>query len=382
MKRLAFLWLISILFVPHAITACSLCNPLLKNQDTLGEEMERAKLVLFGRATASTLSTQAGATPGSGTTQFQIDRILKDDPFLVNKKTLLLERYVPVLNAKDPPRFLVFCEVAKDKLDVYLGRSVRSEAVVEYLEKAAKERKQGRVHALKYYFQNIDNADEVIAADAFLEFARASDQEINVARRLLSADKIRGMMQNPKTNPDFLGLLAFLLGGCGNERDAEFLRTMAGKSEQNWLKARDGLLAGYLSLKPGEGWELLHAHVADRKKAFPERFAAICALRFCYGLKLGDHRAGALRCLEAMLPDGEVADMAIEDLRQWQLWDLTNVVLDQYGKKSHAAPITKRTIIRYALCCPSPAAKQFVERVRGQDGELVREVAEGLQFEK
>ena len=37
---------------------------------------------------------------------------------------------------------------------------------------------------------------------------------------------------------------------------------------------------------------------------------------------------------------------------------LTVAVLAQYGKKSHDAPIVKRSIVRYALSCPREDARR------------------------
>ena len=377
------LGLMLVALVPIPLAACSLCGGLLRNQDTFGEELERARLVVFGRVVSSEQFNHPGATPGSGRTEFQIDRVLKDDALLTNKRGLILGRWLPVPDRKDPPRMVVFCSANKGQLDAYLGRGVRSDAAIAYLEGAGKARAQGRVQALLYYFNFLDSEDDVLAGDAFLEFARANDQEVEQARRSLKADKIRALMQNPRTKTEFLGLLAFLLGGCGEQRDADYLLGLIQKNDETSRQARDGLLAGYLSLKPREGWELVREHLADAKRPIiPDRYSAINALRFCYSLKLGDYRPGALRCLEAMLPDGDAADFAVEDLRKWQIWDLTTTVLAQYEKQSHAAPITRRAIIRYALSCPGQEARQFLERIRARDQELIREVSEGLQFDK
>jgi hypothetical protein len=374
-----------LLLGPGPVPACSLCPGLIKEQNTLGEEMEKARLVLYGKVLQSTLDPGLGKNPGMGRSEFQIDRILRDDPFLTNKKAVVLERYVPVLNPKDPPRFLVFCDVFRDRLDPYLGRPVKSDTVVDYLEGAfplrTKKDIKDRLQTLLYYFKFFDHPDETIANDAFREFAKASDQEVHMVARYLAPDKIRTMMENPKTTPEYLGLLGFLLGNCGRERDADFLRTLTLRSEST-QNSFDGLLAGYLALKPREGWEMLRAYIADPKKPFPVRFSAICALRFCYSLKPQEYKQDTLRCLEGMVQDGDVADMAIEDLRKWKLWDLTTTVLAQHGKKSHATPITRRAIVRYALCCPLPEARQFVDRVRQQDLELVREIETGLDLEK
>jgi hypothetical protein len=365
---------------PIPLTACDICNGSLRSQTTLGEEMEHARLVVFGRAVASEISTQPGATPGSGRTDFHITRILKDDALLVNKKEMILGRYLVVPDPKDPPRMLIFCAARKDQLDAYLGKGVGSESAIAYLEGGVKARKEGRVPALQYYFQFLDDADDVICHDAFLEFARANNGEVEKVRRSLKPEKIRALMQNRRTRVEFLGLLGFLLGGCGEARDADYLLDLINRNDEASHKARDGLLSGYLSLKPREGWDLLRSHLADSKRPFDtDRFPAINAVRFCYNLKLGEYRQGMLRCMEAILPDGEVADFAVEDLRTWQVWDLTPVVLGLYDKTSHAAPITRRAILRYALCCPLSEARQFVDRVRGRDGEMVREVEEGLR---
>ena len=379
--RPLILGMLFIVFVPIPLAACSLCGS--SNQDTLSEEFERAKLVVYGRAVSSELFMHAGATPGSGRTEFHIDRVLKDDPLLTDKKGLYLGRYLPVSDPKDPPRMVVFCTADnKGKLDAYLGKGVRSEAVIAYLEGAQKPRSQGKVQALQYYFNFLDHAEDVIAHDAIQEFARSNDRDVDQARRLLKPDKLRALLRNPQTRTEHLGLLSFLLGGCGERRDAEDMLALINRSDDAWRKARDGMLAGYLTLKPREGWALVRSHLADADKPIPDRYRAVNAMRMSYNLQLGEYRPEALRCMEVMLPVADLADFAVEDLRQWAIWDLTSLVLSQFDKESHAAPITRRAIVRYAMCCPRPEAKQFVERVRTQDPQTYRLVKQGLDFEK
>ena len=90
-----------------------------------------------------------------------------------------------------------------------------------------------------------------------------------------------------------------------------------------------------------------------------------------------------LRCCAALLPCGDLADQAVEDLRRWGYWDLTGTVLAQFGKESHAAPIVRRAIVRYALTCPADDARRFVAAVRQSDPRLVGDVEEMLRrFER
>src|SRR5207247_10470875 len=92
-------------------------------------------------------------------------------------------------------------------------------------------------------------------------------------------------------------------------------------------------------------------------------------------------RREVLNGMSLVVPQGDMADMAIEDLRQWQWWDLTADVLAQYAKKSHASPLIRRSIVRYALVCPHVQAKQFVAKLRQSDAAVVKDVEESLQFE-
>ena len=41
----------------------------------------------------------------------------------------------------------------------------------------------------------------------------------------------------------------------------------------------------------------------------------------------------------AILPQEDIADLAVGDLRHWKIWDLTTQVVALYGQKSHDAPL-------------------------------------------
>jgi hypothetical protein len=86
--------------------------------------------------------------------------------------------------------------------------------------------------------------------------------------------------------------------------------------------------------------------------------------------------------MAAVISRGDMADMAVEDLRRWQWWDLTRRVLAQYTQPTHAAPLVKNSILRYALTCPDADAAAFVKGVRASEPALLREIEESLEFER
>ena len=105
-------------------------------------------------------------------------------------------------------------------------------------------------------------------------------------------------------------------------------------------------------------------------------------MRFLQSTRGAECKSEVLKCCAALVPHGDLADQAIEDLRRWGYWDLTADVLAQFGKPTHAAPIVRRAILRYALCAPGDESKRFVAAVRQSDPKLVKSVEEMLELYK
>jgi hypothetical protein len=344
---------------------------------TLREDATKAKLVLFGTVTDSKVS----ADGMGGVSRFVIDKVIKSDPFLGKTKEIDLPRFVPV-NLKNPPRFVIFCDIFNNKLDPYRGTPANSPAVVDYLQGALKLEGKDRTADLHYFFKYLDHRDADVAQDAFLELARATDQELGQAAAKFDAAKLRAWVQDPQLPVDRLNLYAFLLGACGSDRDAAFLRGILTKPDEKTMGAYQGVLCGYIQANPRDGWQLAQDILKDPKKPFMQRYAVLRALRFYHGWKPAETRREVTTGLAVALEQGDVADLAVEDLRRYENWELTAAVLAQYDKKSHSAPIVRRSIVRFALCSPRDEARAFVASVRKQDPEMVRDVEEGLQIEK
>lgn len=366
--------------IPFPVSACSFC-PAPLNKESLGQELDRAKLIVFGYAANPRLNTEPGALPGSGKTDFHIEKVIKNDPFFGDRKVITIERYLPVLDPKNPPRFLIFCDVDKGKLDPYLGRQANSAAVVDYLDKARGERAKGKVPALRFYAQYLNHPDDLVAEDAFLEFARSKDEDVGQVAKTLDPALIRKLLQKPGLDADRISLFAFLLGSCGNQDDAVYLRQRIAKAKKEDLRALDGMLGGLIAIQPKEGWKLTQDILASHQEDFLKKFAALRTIRFYMGWKPEESRPKMLAAYKGSILDGEMADLAIEDLRRWKTWEHTTLILAQYGKATHAAPIVKRGILRYALRCPLPEAQRILDRLRSTEGELLQELTESLELE-
>lgn len=368
---------------PCPALSCALCsgNPL--QGETLSQSAGRARLVVYGTLANPRLT---GNDATGGITDLRIEGVMKSDPFLVGRKVIELPRYVPA-DPRDPPRFLVFCDIYKDKnnkqaLDPYKGIPIRSEAAVAYIQGLMRLDPKDKTASLLYFFGYLDHPDEIVSSDAFAEFARANDQEVGAVAPRLSAAKLRTWLSDSQTPAARLGLYAFLLGNCGSAQDAALLRSLIDRPSERTAAAADGILSGYIQLRPRQGWDVVAGMLADSRRPFADRFAALRVLRFYHSWKPRETQPQVLRALAPTLSQADLADMSVEDLRRWKLWNLTSEVVAQYGKKSHEAPIVRRAIVRYCLSCPQAEAARFVAGLRRGDSELVRDVEETLQFEK
>ena len=361
---------------PCPAPACSLCGGSLQQAPTLRQEAAQptARMILFGP-----IQNARGAT----STELTVESVLRPDPVLAGRKVLDLGRYLPVSDPKNPPRFLVFCDVIKDKVDAYRGVPIRSAEGLDYVKKALALDPNDPGANLDFYFHYLEHPDKEIAFDAYLEFARANDRQIGQASGKLSADKLRGWLKDPLTPPERLSMYAFLLGGCGGDVDADFLESQLQESGDRIVNAYDGYLGGHIHLRPREGWEKAFAVLRDGRKPLPMRLAVIRMVRLYHGWQPAESRDNVLKSEAAILAQGELADVAIEDLRRWQMWDLTPDIVALYGKKGFDAPIMQRAIVRYALSCKDDeAAKKFTAERRRYEPDLVKEVEDSLQYEK
>jgi hypothetical protein len=377
-RRLGFLFaLLAVTAFPSLLPACPFCS---MQGSTLTTDVNQASMVLFGTLANAKLNANAGV--GEGTTDLQIEAIIKKHDSLGEQKTLVLPRYIPT-NGNDKVRFLIFCDIFKGKIDPYRGIPVQGDSdIVKYLQGALAVKDKSIGDRLKFFFSYLDNKDTEIANDAYKEFGNADYKDYRDMARDLPADKLAGWLADPNTPAFRYGLYASMLGHCGKEKHAEVLHKMLQDPQKQAGSGMDGILAGYVMLKPKDGWAYVRGILKDPSKEFMLRYAALRTVRFMW-----DYRADIVEKKEQvaavrdLLNQGDIADLAIEDLRKWGQWDAAEDVLALYGKKSHDVPIVRRSIIRYALTCPNPKAKAFIDDMRKKDAEMIKDAEELLRLE-
>ena len=373
MRRIAagvIVW-VAILATPPA-TACTFCGGGVSSRQTLREHFQQAKFVAYGQLKNPRFDPNGTMS----TTDFHVSEVLKHHEKLGNQAVLTLPKYIPVIG-NTAPDFLIFATVVDDKPDPIHGLPA-TPSVTEYVKSLCKLDVKDATKRLAFYFTYLDSRDPILAGDAFLEFAKASDAEITAARVALVPTTLRKLLTNPETPVDRLGVYAMMLGLCGTAEDqlgfSKLLQTQPLPD-----RIRDNL-GGYLAamtlLDPNAGWATVEAISTDAKRPYAERISAIGTVRFFHTTRPQETKAQVLKCYRGLLAHSDLADMAIEDLRRWGYWELTPDILSQFSKPSHSGRLIRRSIVHYALSCPGADAARFINMVQMSDPKLVETVRE------
>jgi hypothetical protein len=377
-----FAVLVGALFLAPASQSCPFCNA---EGQTLTKEINLASLVVFG----SLENAKLAADGVDGTTDLVVEKVIKRHEVLDNatekrdgKTILKLARYVPG-DAQKKYKYVVFCDIFKGKVDPYRGMAVKLDTdPSKYLSGALAVKDKPQPERLKFFFQYLDDPDVEISTDAYKEFAYADYKDYRDMAKDLPADKIAGWLQDDKTPTFRFGLYASLLGHCGTEKHAKALRKMLDDPTRKLNSGIDGMLAGYILLQPKEGWEFVRAVLKDAGRDFTTRYSALRITRFFWEFRpdVVKHK-DVIDAVSILLEQPDVADLAIEDLRKWQAWEMTDRILKLLGQQSHDIPIIKRSILRFALSCPKDEAKAFVADRRKADPDAVQSAEDLLKLE-
>lgn len=363
---------------PSLVPACPFCS---MQGSTLTSDVNQASMVLYG--TLANAKLDANGDSGQGTTDLIIESVVKKHEMLGDKKTVVLPRYIPT-NGNDKSRFLIFCDIYKGKIDPYRGIPVTGDSdIVKYLQGALAVKDKPVGERLKFFFNFLDNRDTEISNDAYKEFGNADYKDYRDMAHDLPPDKIASWLNDANTPAFRYGLYASMLGHCGKEKHADVLLKMIQDPQKQAGSGVDGILAGYTMLRPKDGWAHVRGILKDSSKEFMLRYAALRSVRFFWDYRpdLMDKKE-LVAAVNDLLEQGDIADLAIEDLRKWGRWECAERVLGLYGKKSHDVPIVRRSILRFALSCPQNArATAFVDELRKKDPEMIKDAEELLRLE-
>jgi hypothetical protein len=346
-------------------SACILCS----GGPPFSQEIPKFPLVIFGPV----VDAQLNPDGFTGSCTVRIDKVFHDSTgFLKGRKTIVIKRFT---QPNPTVRYLVFFQFFDGKLDVLRSVDMNSDRIVKYMEEAPPlkpDDEAARLARLRYYFDFLMDEDKLIASDAYNEWSIAKDRDVLLVAPTLDANKLRAWLASPKAPAHCLSLFGYLLGASGTEEDADTLKRMILNPTPRVDNALDGLLAGYIHKRPDDGWKLTKQMLADGRRKWTHRLALKRMLMFFYLAKPAEVRTQVLTCLGVMLEQPDTLDIAVEQLRSWKLWDHTAAILGKFQAGAAASTISQRQIIRYAISCPLPPAKAFLQTVNPDDVKMLQ----------
>jgi hypothetical protein len=342
--------------------ACPFCSaPSL----TLTEQLTQSD--------AAVLATWSGGTPAKGqeggSTEYEVLEVVQQPAGgkLAKGSKVSLVRYRV---GKKGDLFLLLGTKGGAVIDWGSPMEVTKESFA-YMKNAPKP-EVPTTERLRYFAKYLEHADQMIATDAYGEFANAAYGDITPVAKDMPRDYLRKWIADPQISPSRLGLYGLLLGLCGTAEDVPALEKKILDANEEFRLGIDGIMGGYLLLTEEKGLAVLdEKKLANKQAPFSETYAAMQALRFMW--QYGDNRISADRLRESMrllLDRPELADLVIADLARWKDWSVQDRLMSLYGKEEYDIPSIKRAIVRFMLAStkdiPEGSAETPAHVAKGQ----------------
>ncbi len=321
--------------------ACPFCTaPSM----TLSEQMSAADAVLE----VEWASAEKGTKETAGTTTYKVTRVMKtSNPVLKPGSAITLPAY---REGKAGSKFLL-TGTQVNTIEWGTPMDVSPEAFDYIVNSPAPGLKYEE--RLAYFLKFLEHKDQLIAGDAYGEFANAPFEEIAKLTGEMPREKIREWILDEKTNATRLGLYGLLIGLSGKAEDEDFLLAKIVEPRKSFQLGIEGVMSGYLMISGDRGLEqLLDAKIKTEGVPFSEVYAVMQTLRFMWTYAPDRIPKDSLRAaMRLLLERADMADMAILDLARWEDWSILDRVVAMYDDEEFAIPATKRAIIRYLLIC-------------------------------
>jgi len=243
---------------------------------------------------------------------------------------------------------------------------------------------------LAYYFNYLENSDQIIANDSFGEFAKAPYGDVVALAGHVPRDAVRRWFTNPKTPQTRLGFYGLLLGLCGDADDARRLEEILSKKSDQFRLGLDGMIFGYLLLEGNAGLKRIEDWKFNDKSApLNETYSAMKAVElFADFAPQKIKKARLSESLQLLLDRTEVADLAIATLARWEDWSVQDRLRKLYGTGAYESPILKKAVVRYMIASTKTASsatdakvplsvergRRYLDEIRAKDPRLVKDV--------
>lgn len=374
------LGLAAVLFGQTA-TACPFCSAVSL---TFSEEIGTNDVALIAKlAELPPKPKDNGASnldqAESSKAKFEIVEVLKGDKLMVDTRFIYTQFFG---DAKVGSMFLIMGlkdSALKDAGGMAWATPIAiTERSREYIVEAMNLPKEG-VERLVYFQNYLEDPEEMLARDAYDEYAKAPYATILALKSQMQHDKLIEWIKNPKVHASRRRLYLTMLGVCGQKSDVALLGDLIKSKDRQDKAALDALVAAYLTLTAGQpdsktdGLPLVEELFLKNQDAeYTDTYAAIMALRFHGQEEKMIPRERLVKAMHCMLDRPQLADLVIPDLARWEDWTAMDRLVELFKNADDESSWVRVPVINYLRACPQKKAKDYLVELEKIDPEVVK----------
>jgi hypothetical protein len=237
----------------------------------------------------------------------------------------------------------------------------------EYLTKLQKLPKSG-TERLEYFQTYLEDKEEILARDAFDEFAKAPYDMVKSLKPKMNHDQLIKWIKDADIPSSRRRLYLTMLGVCGTDKDIPMLEEMLKSDERQYKSGLDALIGCYLTIKGPDGMPLIEdLFLKNQKSEYPDTYAAIMALRF-HGTESDIiPQKRIVLALRHILDRPQIADLVIPDLARWEDWESLDKLMDLYRNADEKSIFVRPPVVMFVRACPLPEAKEKLKELEKID---------------
>lgn len=344
---------------------CPFCSAV---SQTFTEEMASMDVVVFAELIESVAPPADLSDPTAvNRAKFRVTKVLKGSDFVAEGGVL---ETIYFGDSKEGDQFLVQGIRPPDiNWTTPMRVSERARTYLATLDSLASE----GADRLAFFQQFLEDEDEMLARDAYDEFANAPYDWVKALASKMNHDQLVAWVKNPDISASRKRLYFTMLGVCGKETDVPLLEELMSSTDRRQKAGLDALIACYLTLRGEEGLSVIEKlFLANHEADYSDTYAAITALRF-HGTE-GDRisKSQIVQALHPMLDRPTLADLVIPDLARWEDWSVMDRLVELFKSADEKTSWVRVPVINYLRACPLPEAKTHLEELEKIDPDAVR----------
>lgn len=376
--RLAVVLLLaaSLLGLVRPVWACPFCSSI---SITFGEEMKGATAAVVAKLVELPQQPAAGADNNAlasdSLARFEIVTVLKGKELLGDARDIKVTYFGQDEIGKP---FLI---MGSDTPQVVWNTPVPlTERAVAYVEKLPSLPEAG-ADRLAYFQDYLEDSEEMLARDAYDEFAKAPYPEVKGLKDRMHHDQLVAWIKKSEVPPSRRRLYLTMLGVCGSRDDVPMLEEIIKSDDRDLKTALDAVVACYLTLNGADGLPLVEDRFLKNPDAeYTDTYAAIMALRFHGQEEQIIPKERLVQSLEYMLDRPQLADLVIPDLARWEDWKAMNRLVTLFKEANDETSWVRVPVINFLNACPLPEAKTQLAELEKIDPDAVKRATSAFPF--